>query len=219
MLTNCFGLPTKATALLCTVGALACDQSTSRVPTGPGDPSFASTSSQPMVETRHSRGGPISVSAPYAQRVTAGGTFTQDFPVPVGSEVTFGLSAVKHQDGTFSGQFQYVTHPHEPNPLPVNQIHTHGVVDCFVLEANLAIIGGRITQSNFDDIGMPIVINVTDLGEGANDPPDLASGLSGPPSAPGGLAACVARAHIDQFPLNGGNVQVHTRHLMPSKSR
>lgn len=85
-----------------------------------------------------------------------------------------------------------------------------------MLEANLAIIGGRITRSNFDDVGMPIVINVTDLGEGANDPPDLASGLTGPP---GGLAACDVHARSEQFPLNGGNVQVHTRHLTPSKGR
>lgn len=111
MLTNHFGLHTKATALFCTVVALACDESTSRAPTAPGGPSFA----------------PIWTSAPDAQRITAGGTFTQDFPVPVGSEVTFGLSAVKPQDGTFSGQFQCVTHPHEPNPLPVNQIqHPRG---------------------------------------------------------------------------------------------
>jgi hypothetical protein len=128
MLTTYIRLPTKAAPLLCTAVALACDESASRAPTAPGPPSFGSTSSELIVETRRGRGGPTSLSASGEHRITAGGTFTQDFPVPVGSEVTFGLSAIKHRDGTFSGQFQYVTHPHEGNPLPVNKIHTHGLL-------------------------------------------------------------------------------------------
>jgi hypothetical protein len=214
MLTNYIGLSKKAAALLCAAAALACDESTSGAPTAPSPPRSGTSSSDLMVETLNSRNGRLLVPRPGQQRITAGGTFTQDFPDPVGSEVTFGLSAIKHRDSTFSGQFEYVTHPHDPNPLPVNQIHTHGVVDCFVLEGDLAIIGGRITKSNFDDIGMPIVINVTDLGESTNDPPDLASGLG----APGSLTACALHARNDQFPLNGGDVQVHTKHLSTSRS-
>jgi hypothetical protein len=141
------------------------------------------------------------------QRITAGGTFTQFFPYPVGSEVTFSVNAIKHRDGTFSGKFEYITHIHDPSPLPVDQIHTHGVVDCFVMVGNVVIIGGRVTKSNTPEhIGVPSYINLTDLGEGPHEARDLASGLWDPP---GSFAACAERPGADQFPLNGGNVQVH----------
>jgi hypothetical protein len=143
------------------------------------------------------------------QRITAGGTFTQFFPEPVGSEVTFSVNAIKHRDGTVTGKFEYVTHIHEPSPLPVDQIHTHGDVHCFVVEGNLVIIGGVVTKSNTPEhIGVPSYINLTDRGEGPNDPRDLASGLWDPP---GSFAACAERPRADQFPLRGGNVKVHRR--------
>lgn len=136
--------------------------------------------------------------------ITAGGTYTQPFPEPVGSEVAFSIDAIRHPDGSFNGQFHYVTRIHRPSPLPVNQIRTTGVVDCFVVEGNLVIIGGRITRSNFDDIGQPIVINLTDR----SDAPDLASGLTGPP---GSFEACAERTRNDQFPVDGVNLHTSLR--------
>jgi hypothetical protein len=136
--------------------------------------------------------------------ITAGGTFTQPFPDPVGSEVTFSVDAIRHPDGSFDGRFLYVTRIHRPSPLPVNQIRTTGVVDCFVVEGNLVIIGGRIIRSNFDDIGQPIVINLTDR----SDAPDLASGLTGPP---GSFEACAQQTRSDQFPVDGVNLHSSLR--------
>jgi hypothetical protein len=136
--------------------------------------------------------------------ITAGGTFTQPFPEPVGSEVTFSVDAIKHPDGSFNGRFYYVTRIHRPSPLPVNQIRTAGVVDCFVIEGDLVILGGRIIRSNFDDIGQPIVINLTDR----SDSPDLASGIAGPP---GSFEGCAQRTRIDQFPVDGVNLHTSLR--------
>jgi hypothetical protein len=184
-----------AAALL--VGALGCHGDAN---SPEDDPSLGSAGS-PTESTVGTAAAALPAQTGSVRLITAGGSYTQPFPEPVGSEVAFSIDAIRHPDGSFNGRFHYVTRIHRPSPLSVNQIRTTGIVDCFVVEGDLVIIGGRITGSNFDDIGQPIVINLTDRSDG----PDFASGLIGPP---GSFEACAQRTRADQFPLDG--VDLHT---------
>jgi hypothetical protein len=170
----------------------------------PGDANWLGAGSSPTEPTPGLGGATQSAQVAGVRLITAGGTYTQPYPEPVGSEVAFSIDAIRHPDGSFNGQFHYVTRIHRPSPLSVNQIRTTGVVDCFVIEDDLVIIGGRVTRSNFDDVGSQITINLTDRSDG----PDLASGIEGPP---GSFEGCAQRTRSTQFPLDGVNLHSSLR--------
>lgn len=83
----------------------------------------------------------------------------------------------------------------------------HVTVTCLVVVGNDAWVGGIITGASKDrqhEIGLPAVTRCRDGGRAKNDPPDMLSysyiGLN--------LSACLSRANLPLFAINGGQVRV-----------
>lgn len=150
---------------------------------------------------------PILTPEPGGTGVTGGGRYEdQPFPSPVGSDVTFGFSAIRTPQGEYQGEFEYVTHIGENSPLPVQTIYTHGKVLCFSIVGSSAVIAGVITESNFDPVGMQVFFNAKDFGEGADQTqPDMVSGLGGWEAT----SACATHLQSTfQTPISG-NIVIH----------
>lgn len=119
----------------------------------------------------------------------------------VGGELrTFAFTAVRHGDGTVSGEYQLI------NRAASTKIHAD--ITCLSIVGNRAWIGVVATPSS--DVPGETAFRVEDNGEGSNAPADglsLAFVGGGP-----GFAAfyCAARpAAPDLNPIEGGNIQVH----------
>jgi hypothetical protein len=140
------------------------------------------------------------------QSVTGSG----DFVGSNGALVTFSYSAIKHGDGSVSGQYEI----HLRSLDAVFQ----GPVTCFSVAGNHGWVGGiaeRVRSSNPDIAaleGNDMWFQVQDNGQGANDPPDLTTSIGvtpvgGPPGQ--AQAYCDAmRPPVTFHPVVHGNIQV-----------
>lgn len=109
---------------------------------------------------------PASVFADSGPSFSGGGST----PVPGLGLVTFGLTAVTHQDGTVAGEF-LVRVAGTADTIKAD-------VQCLDVQGNIATIGGfvsRGTLNGSDLTGLCYAAAGQDNGEGQNSPPDLVS--------------------------------------------
>jgi hypothetical protein len=131
------------------------------------------------------------------------------------------FEAVRGQDGTsFEGQFQYsglisgiaIKCDTKDCSGPGEQKReVHGIVRCFRIIDNRAVVAGVITHSPDEPllVGIEVFWDVVDNGEGIGG-----SGPSKPDAVSlvtAGLAevGCAKLPILDTFPVESGNVQVH----------
>lgn len=138
-----------------------------------------------------------------AQNVQESVTGHVGYVVPAnGAHIRYSVNAVRHRDGTVSGEFEL----HATTATGAPLAHTHVTITCFTIAGNIARIGGVVDRSNFAPPGTPGYITVVDNGEGANDPPDLASS---PNIGPGtDIAHCVTGFPQTLFSVDQGNIQI-----------
>jgi hypothetical protein len=122
-----------------------------------------------------------------------------------GAEEKYSNSAIRHADGTFSGEFQLKS-------AQDGGLAIHGNVICFKIVADrVAWLGGVVEHSNtpLAPPGTEVIWTVIDNGEGANDPPDLTSDFF--TSVPVLTQAhCTVGLNLAPFlPVLSGNLQVH----------
>jgi hypothetical protein len=111
-----------------------------------------------------------------------------------GSLRTFSFNAVRHQDGTVTGEAEINNRDQD--------IRTHIVIDCLTIIANNATMSGVVTETNTPALlGAGVRFSVTDNGEGKNDPADKIS-----LTFVGGPTCSVP--FIGTIPIEGGNIQV-----------
>jgi hypothetical protein len=165
---------------------------------------------QTATETSRLETGGLDVnSAGVAEKVTGGGQFVH----PVFGTVTFGFVAIRHADGSVSGQFHQNQHD--------LGFKYKGDVTCFATDPDnhRAWIGGVLTGSNDPDpvteVGDDAWFRVLDLGEGQS-PPDRSTfmGFEQPP--PGIVTSeeyCQLRIWPEgdarTWPVVSGNIVIH----------
>ena len=147
-------------------------------------------------------GAGLVVAAPGEQESVTGHA---DFVTSNGLRFSYSFSAIRHQDGSVSGEFEN----HVENALTGEFIlKAHVTIVCFTINGNVARIGGIIDRQS----GLPIppgvapegFITVVDNGEGHDAAPDLASPAAlGPP-----FQHCETGLPRPLFPLERGNIQV-----------
>jgi hypothetical protein len=147
-----------------------------------------------------------------AQTVQESVTGHAEFVIPLGNHVRFSLSAIRHRDGSVSGEVE----EHVETQTGVFVRRRHGTVICFTVNGNIARIGAvsdRVTGPNVLPPGAEFFFTVVDNGEGANEELlDLASALS--PGSPGtAVAHCTIGLPRTLFPVSGGNIQVRSSGL------
>jgi hypothetical protein len=136
------------------------------------------------------------------QRVTGHATI---FLPGFNAEEKYSNSAIRHADGSVSGQF-------ELKSAQDGGLRIHGDVVCFTIVGNTARIAGRVEQSNTTLVpeGTYVIWTVIDNGEGAKDPPDQTSDFFGPFNEAVAAAHCAVGFNLAPFlPVLHGNLQVH----------
>jgi hypothetical protein len=123
--------------------------------------------------------------------------------VAAGFHFSYSLSAIRHKDGSVSGQFEN----HVENALTGEfLLAAHVRITCFTINGNIARIGGVIERQT----GIPVppetegFITVVDNGEGDAAPPDLASAPALGPAA----THCETGFARPLFEIDRGNIQV-----------
>src|SRR5262249_32669829 len=98
-----------------------------------------------------------------------------EFVNNIGNFDRYSLSAIRHRDGSVSGEVQ--EHVEPPDGAFVR--NAHGTVICFSISGNTARIAGIVDHgtnvSGALTPGAPFVLTVVDRGQGSNDLPDLAT--------------------------------------------
>ena len=99
------------------------------------------------------------------QRVT--GSATIALPMDGSPLERYSVSAIRHADGTVSGQFEEFSEQDGGQRI-------HATVVCFTVAGNTARLAARLDQSNvsFGPVGSYVVWSVIDNGEGRADSPD-----------------------------------------------
>ena len=121
-----------------------------------------------------------------------------------GNRARYSVSAIRHQDGTVSGEFEI----HAFGPSGAFLFTSHVTITCLTITGNVARIGGVVdkTVGAGAPPGTEGFITIVDNGQGAQDPPDLAS--------PAGVGPGTATSHCTTglprplFPIERGNIQV-----------
>jgi hypothetical protein len=81
------------------------------------------------------------------------------------------FSAVRHQDGTVTGQFEW------RGTILGTEYRLHGRVDCLIVaSAQEAYFQGVVEQSNASFFPPRVIFEIYDQGEGTNDLPDFVGG-------------------------------------------
>jgi hypothetical protein len=152
------------------------------------------------------------ISPPSDARLAAGGVQQQvtghaniELPAFGNAVERYSQSAIRHADGTVSGQFELSSEQD-------GGLRIHGDVFCFTVVGNTVRLGGQIDQSDADfiPVGSYVVWTIVDNGEGANSPPDLTTDFLGPTSQAVAAAHCLAGFNLGPFyPVSSGNLQVH----------
>ena len=132
-------------------------------------------------------------------------TARADFVTPSGFRFRYSLSAIRHADGSVSGEFEN----HVENAATGEFVlMAHVDIVCFTVTGNIARIGGIVERQvgGTTGPGAEGFITVVDNGEVDQDLPDLAS----PPGvAPGSAYAhCATGLPRPLIPIEHGNIQV-----------
>jgi len=131
-----------------------------------------------------------------------------DFVTATGFRFSYSLSAIRHEDGSVSGQFENHLENAQTGAFVLN---AHVRITCFAISGNIARVGGVIERQTGRPLPPGITegfITVVDNGEGDAASPDLAS----PPRVGGdgsALTQCVTGGmSLPLFPIERGNIQV-----------
>jgi hypothetical protein len=123
---------------------------------------------------------------------------------------TFSFSAIRHKDGTVTGQFQLV------NRFDGTAV-IHGEVTCLLAIARphqgAAFMGGVVTRVDGDAPGFfegrPVMFSAFDNGEGMNERPDeITSLVATTPETVARQCAFGLRVGGGPIPIEDGNIQV-----------
>jgi len=132
------------------------------------------------------------LAGPPVHSATGGGTV--DWP---GGRVTYGFTAQIDAAGVVIGQAEFVHRD--------AGITNHVVINCLTVVGNTAWLGGTITiSSNPALVGLDVVWEVQDNGQGIAAPPDKVSNVQ-PGVAPG---TCNSMPDLGLIDWTNGNVQV-----------
>ncbi len=126
--------------------------------------------------------------------------------INTGNDFKYSLSAIRHGDGSVSGEFEERVILASTGEF-IRQ--THGTVTCFQIVGNMARIGGLVDQATDPRFlpGTEFRLVVVDNGDGASDPPDLGSNARfGFPGT--AQAFCDAGTAFNLEPVQHGNVEV-----------
>jgi hypothetical protein len=126
--------------------------------------------------------------------------------VNTGNDFKYSLSAIRHQDGSVSGEFEERVTFAETGDF-IRQ--THGTVTCFEIVGNAARIGGLVDNATDPRFlpGTEFRLIVVDNGQGANDPPDKGSNARF--GFPGTAEAfCNAGTAFNLEDIDHGNVEI-----------
>lgn len=126
--------------------------------------------------------------------------------VNTGNDFKYAVSAIRHDDGSVSGEFEERVLFAATGEF-IRQ--THGTVTCFQIVGNTARIGGLVDQATDPRFlpGTEFRLNVVDNGNGASDPPDLGSNARfGFPGT--AQAFCDAGTAFNLEPIEHGNIEV-----------
>ena len=119
------------------------------------------------------------------------------------AEEIYSNAAIRHADGTVSGEWQLKTEQTDGGVL-------HGIVTCFTIVGNRARLAGVVDRSTtpLANVGDHVIWTVVDNGEGNAAPPDQTSDFFpvGPLTA---AAHCATGFSLALIPVLGGNLQVH----------
>ena len=159
-----------ASVTLLVAAVAACDRLAEKTPTSPGigksAPDILLSADEAAILAE--AGVPLLQPGDGEQGATGGvwyltGGSRENPSDPVRARLAF--SAIKHRDGTFSGQYDYKTED--------GKTHLHGSVTCLLVGLNTAQFSGptsggaRPVEQSF---------SVVDNGEGGSAPPDLVTG-------------------------------------------
>ena len=126
--------------------------------------------------------------------------------INTGNDFKYSLSAIRHDNGSVSGEFEERVILASTGEF-IRQ--THGTVTCFEIVGNKARIGGLVEHATDPRFlpGTEFRLVVVDNGHGASDPPDLGSNarFGGKGSA---KAFCDAGADFNLEPVQHGNIEV-----------
>lgn len=117
----------------------------------------------------------------------------------------YSQSAIRHADGTVSGQFELKSEQD-------GGLRIHGDVFCFTIVGNTARLAGRIDQSDiaFAPVGSYAVWTIIDNGQGSRSPPDLTSDFFVGLNEATATFHCAVGFNLAPFiPVLSGNLQVH----------
>jgi hypothetical protein len=126
--------------------------------------------------------------------------------INTGNDFKYSLSAIRHANGSVSGEFEERVLLNSTGEF-IRQ--THGTVTCFEIVGNMARIGGLVDHATDPRFlpGTEFRLVVVDNGKGANDPPDLGSNARfGFPGT--AQAFCSAGTPFNLEPVEHGNVEV-----------
>ena len=135
-------------------------------------------------------------------QVTGHAAFFSDFRNTL---MTYSVSAIRHRDGSFSGELELVIGP--PTSARI-----HGHTACFANTGNVSNLVAVVDQSSHPDVrvGSLLAWTLQDNGEGRRSTPDLTSSfmLFNDPAV--GIRHCAAPFGTGAiFPVVAGNLQVH----------
>ena len=133
------------------------------------------------------------------------------------AERDLSFAAIRHGDGTVSGEFQHGIRVNTPGFR--RMVVLHGRVTCFTISENRAVIAGVVERGQVHVFGFPPVESglvgeavfweVADNGESADDPADESSLLAPAGATPGDHAACARGPLGTTSPIERGNIQIH----------
>jgi hypothetical protein len=126
--------------------------------------------------------------------------------INTGNDFKYSLSAIRHEDGSVSGEFEERVLLNSTGEF-IRQ--THGTVTCFQIVGNMARIGGLVDHATDPRFlpGTEFRLVVVDNGNGASDPPDMGSNARfGFPGT--AQAFCDAGAAFNLEAVQHGNVEV-----------
>lgn len=126
--------------------------------------------------------------------------------INTGNDFKYSLSAIRHEDGSVSGEFEERVLLNSTGEF-IRQ--THGTVTCFQIVGNMARIGGLVDHATDPRFlpGTEFRLVVVDNGNGASDPPDMGSNARfGFPGT--AQAFCDAGTAFNLEPVEHGNVEV-----------
>ena len=195
LLTLCFGV----------ASLTACDQHSAASSTEPSH-ELVSLSSE---ESAILEAAGIEVLSPKSGEVGATGGVRTGRPTDANVEDEIAFSAVRHKDGSVTGEYQFVTFLRSSaGPLG----HSHGRVACLAVSGNRATFVG-VPQASDRNGPYSLIVVMTDNGEGRKSVPDqieavFGIGLPNPSEQPASAVCDLIGTPGGSAFVTSGNLQV-----------